>query len=141
MKQISNMARWGTREAAYHALLASFQGKGFISDYLEEWCKQAKPSVEDHRFAQELSYGCARKALTLDYLSVQLSDKKKLQVKLKERVLLRLGVYQVYFMSSVPIYAATDETVTLARKYSHPTFAGFLNAIMRKFSQFKPELP
>lgn len=133
--------RCSTREACYVAILSAFQEQGFISDILEQWKKQANPSSLDYRFAQELSYGTVRMALSLDYLAAQLTDKKKLSLKLKERVLLRMAFYQFFFMTKVPLYAIADQTVALARKYCHSSFVGFLNAILRQLSDAKPELP
>jgi len=129
------------REIAYLALLASLRGDGFISDILRQWRDQVIPLAKDYHLAQEIANGSARMALALDYLAEQASLKKKLNVKLKERALLRTAIYQICFMSRVPIYAVVDETVKIANKYCHSTFAKFLNATLRKVAEQKPTLP
>ena len=135
------LAGCGAREASYRAILSAFQGHQFAADVLEEWQKKAQPSSIDFRFAQEISFGTVRMALSLDFLAAQLADKKKLSLKLKERSLLRMAIYQSCFMTKVPLYAIVDETVELAQRYCHKTFAGFLNAVLRKLSVERPELP
>ncbi len=129
------------REAAYLALLQSSQFKGFISDFLEKWKAEHNPSVKDFNLAQEIAYGTARMSLALDFLAEIFAARKKLNLKLKERLFLRMAVYQYYYMNRIPLYAIVDETLKLARNYCHETFLRFLNAILRKLGDIKPELP
>lgn len=129
------------REAAYLALLASLRDEGFIADALELWRKESSPSSVDFHFAQQIACGSAQMALSLDYLAEQVSDKKKLSLKLKEKALLRLAFYQYYFLDRIPLYAIADESIKLAHKYCHKTFAGFLNATLRKLADNKMNLP
>lgn len=120
---------------------AAFEEKGYASGELEQWKATANPSDVDFRFAQELSYGCLRLALSLDYIAAQLTTKKKLSLKLSERILVRMGVYQCCFMDKIPKYAALHETVELAKQVGSPPFSAFLNAILRKLIQAPPQLP
>ena len=129
------------REAAYIALLISAREETFLSDTLDRWHEAKKPSSMDFALAKEISYGSARMCLALDYIAEQLTDKKKLSLKLRERILLRTAIYQFFFMDRIPVYAITNETVGLAKKYCHETFVKFLNAALRRMSEAKPELP
>ncbi len=129
------------REAAWQALSVAFSGKGFASDTLDKWKRTTAPSDADFRFAQELAYGCLRLALALDYMAAQISSRKKLSLKLKEKIVLRMGLYQCCYMTRVPAYAAIYETVNLSNKICHPSFSSFLNAILRKAVQSAPPLP
>lgn len=129
------------REAAYLALLASLRGEDFIAHTLEQWQRQSKPSALDFSFAYEIAAGSARMALALDYMAAQLSTHQKLSLKLKERALLRTALYQHCFMGKVPLYAIVNETIELAKKYCHRTFANYLNALLRQLEKGVPELP
>lgn len=131
------------REIAYVGLLRSLKQEGFIADFLRKWDKEAHPSTQDYHLAHEISFGSARMALTLDYIAAQHSSQKKLNIKLKERALLRTAVYQLCFMDSLPDYAIVDETIKIARRhYLHSTFVKFLNATLRKIAQApRPPLP
>lgn len=128
------------REAAYLALLTSFRGERFISESLEEWKQSSSPSGKDINFAQQLALGTMQMSLALDYLAEQLA-KRKLSLKQKERLLLRLSLYQYYFLERVPIYAIVDEMMEVAKKYCHISFAKFLNAILRKLPETVLSLP
>lgn len=129
------------REIAYLALLDSLRDEGFISDILRQWREETSPNPKDAQLAQEIANGSARMALALDYLAEQATSQKKLNVKLKERALLRTAIYQIHFLSRVPAYAVVDETIKIAHQYCHSTFVKFLNAALRKISDEKPKLP
>lgn len=129
------------REAAYTALLASLRQEAFITHSLEKWRHAQHPSQLDFGFAYEIAAGSARMALALDYVAAQLSTKKKLDLKAKERALLRTAIYQYYFMEKVPLYAIVNESIEIAKKYCHQTFVSFLNALLRKFADNHPDLP
>lgn len=129
------------REAAYLALLASLRQEQFIMHSLASWQKAEHPTVQDFAFAHEIATGAARMALSLDYIAEQLSTSKKLNLKLKERALLRTAIYQYHFMQKVPLYAIVNETIEIAKKYCHQTFAAYLNALLRNLENGVPALP
>ncbi len=129
------------REAAYHAILESSQEKRFAQDALQEWFSSCKPSTSERGLAQRLAYGSIQMALALDHIAKQLTPTGQLKLKKKEKVLLRLGLYQLHYMDAIPSHAAVDETVKLAKKYCHDRFAKFLNATLRAYSPGKVSLP
>lgn len=75
-------------------------------------------------FIRELVYGVLRNQFLLDYNINRFASK----LKLSDRILLRMGFYQLCFMNSVTDYAAVNETVNLA-KYNKK----FINAVLRNF--------
>ncbi|NGX41951.1 MAG: Ribosomal RNA small subunit methyltransferase B [Chlamydiae bacterium] len=129
------------REAAYLALLLSLREETYVGETLERWRKKASPSSVDYHLAREIAYGASRMALALDYVAEQLANKQKLNLKLRERVLMRTAVYQHMYMDRVPDYAISDETIEIAKKYCHETFVRFLNAALRRLSENAIELP
>lgn len=129
------------REIAYFALLASIRHTAFVADILDVWRNLMRPSLQDMNLAQEIAYGSARMAATLDYLALELTDEKKLSLKPKEKALLRTAIYQFHFMDRIPAYAIVDESVKIAKRHCHPTFVNFLNAILRKASKELPKVP
>ena len=131
----------GPREAAYLALLSAQKNNVFLSKQLDQWWNDSSPSPLDFSFAQEIAFGTERQKIALDYLAKRLSQKGKLSLKSKEKVLLRTALYQYYYMDKVPLYALTNESVTLARKYCHSTFVKFLNAVLRKLPDTPASFP
>lgn len=131
----------GPREAAYFALLQSQRGKQFIALFLEDWKERARPSKADFALAYEIASGATRRALTLDYIAKKLSDTGKINLRMKEKALLRIGLFQAIFMDRIPMYAAVDETVSIAKRHCHQSYVSFLNAILRKVYEGVPILP
>lgn len=129
------------REAAYLALMASLKNEGFVSQNLDLWIRRNHPEKRDSAFAYEIASGSARMALSLDYIATQLSTSGKLNLKMKEKALLRTAIYQFYFMEKVPLYAIVNETIELAKKYCHKSFASFINALLRRLGETPPSLP
>jgi 16S rRNA (cytosine967-C5)-methyltransferase len=129
------------REAAYLALLASIRNEAFIAHSLDQWVRKDNPGKLDSAFAYEIASGSARMALALDHIGAQLSTSGKLNLKMKERALLRTAIYQYCFMNKVPLYAIVNETIELAKKYCHKTFIAYLNALLRKLGENRYTLP
>lgn len=130
-----------SREAAFLALFHSLKGECFISDYLDQWYFKQAPTLQDYHFAQQIAYGAAQRALSLDYFIKHVSEKKKIQLKLKEKALLRTAMYQMCFLDKVPVYAIVDESMKIAKKYFHKYFSSYLHAVLKKISSLKPVLP
>lgn len=129
------------REAAYIALLLSKREEIFVANALEQWRHKKSPSSSDFNLAKEIAYGSARMALALDFIAEQVAEKKKLNLKLRERILLRTAIYQCYYMNRIPFYAIANETIDIGKKYCHESFIRFLNATLRRLSEELPELP
>lgn len=129
------------RGAAYVAILSFLKDERFALDTLNEWQKLSQPQLRDFHLAKEIAFGTIRMALALDHVAQQLSDKGKLSLKLKEKALLRMALYQHLYMDRIPPYAIVDETVKLAKKECHESFVKFLNAVLRKLEGFEIEWP
>lgn len=138
---LSMMFTQNPREAAYLALLAAQRDEAYIADTLETWRLTAKPSARDFHLAQRIASGTCQMTLALDFLAASLASQKKLRLKNKEKMLLRLSLYQIAFLERIPHYAIADEMVSLANKFCHFSFKGFLNALLRQACQHLPPLP
>jgi 16S rRNA (cytosine967-C5)-methyltransferase len=85
----------------------------------------------DRAFAQQLAYGTVQRRLTLDHVIANLSDRPLAKLDPPLLDALRLGVYQLLFMGSVPDHAAVAETVELA-KSAKGSGHKFANAVLRR---------
>lgn len=57
-----------------------------------------------------------------------------------DRNVLRIGAYEVLFRDDVPDPVAISEAVALARELSTDDSAGFVNGLLGRVAQVKPEL-
>lgn len=123
------------RLAAFWALYNIEKGK-YSNASIEESTKGL--SVKEVAFVRELVFGTLKLNIKLDYAINYLKDKKA-RIKLKDRILLRLGLYQLDYMDSVPDYAAVNETIAIAKKLVKNK-VGLINAILRGYIRKKQEI-
>jgi 16S rRNA (cytosine967-C5)-methyltransferase len=85
----------------------------------------------DRALCQELVYGIVRHQATLDWLIARKTDNREQKPALQN--LLRLGLYQIFWLDRIPPHAAVHETVELAKQEGFGPQAGFINAILRGY--------
>ena len=118
------------REAAYKALLA-IERDGSYSN-LELSKMLASDELSNKGFIREIVYGVTENKIYLDYILDKFIKKGAAKTKLQALIILRMGVYQILFMNSVPNYAAVNESVALARRFARG-MDGFINGVLRNF--------
>lgn len=118
------------REAAYKALLA-IERDGSYSN-LELSKLLASDELSNKGFIREIVYGVIENKIYLDYILDKFIKKGAAKTKLQALIILRMGIYQILFMNSVPNYAAVNESVALARRFARGT-DGFINGVLRNF--------
>ncbi|MBR1456514.1 MAG: 16S rRNA (cytosine(967)-C(5))-methyltransferase RsmB [Oscillospiraceae bacterium] len=55
--------------------------------------------------------------------------------------ILRLGAYQLLFLDKIPARAAVSESVALCRRSAQSSAAGLVNAVLRRLSENRKQLP
>jgi 16S rRNA (cytosine967-C5)-methyltransferase len=98
-------------------------------------------SGRDKVFFSRLVYGTLDKEITLDYIIGLYSKVKLKKISKFILIILRMGIYQLKFMDSVPESAAVNESVKLARRYGHGASAGYVNGILRTIAKAEIEYP
>jgi 16S rRNA (cytosine967-C5)-methyltransferase len=90
--------------------------------------------------AAELGYGVLRHRSRLDWIIEHATERKGSSLTPEVLTILRLGVYQILFTSSVPPYAAVSESVNMARRHA-PRAKGFVNWALRRIDPSWAERP
>jgi 16S rRNA (cytosine967-C5)-methyltransferase len=99
-----------------------------------------KLQPSDRDLTTEIVYGVLRWQNRLDYILETHAKRPLKDVDFALLVALRIGLYQVKFLSRVPERAAVNESVELARAYGPRGASGFINAVMRSACR-RPERP
>jgi 16S rRNA (cytosine967-C5)-methyltransferase len=90
-------------------------------------------SETDRGFVRALVMGTLRHWLRLDEWIKLLTGRPLKNMTPPVRVLLRMGLFQLYGMAHVPAYAAIDTTVELAKTLKvSPKTVKFINAVLRE---------
>lgn len=92
---------------------------------------QGQLSDQDRRFITELVYGTVKAGATLDWLLGLYLNRSLTKVAPVIRNILRLGIYQLFFLEKVPASAACNQSVELAKKYGHAGTVKFVNGVLR----------
>jgi len=123
------------REIALKALYKIEKENAYSNLVLDEIIKENKSKLTsvDIGFISELVYGITTYRITLDYIISKYSKTKINKISIFAKNILRMGIYQIIFLSKVPKSAAVNESVNLAKKYANKS-SGFINAILRKVS-------
>ena len=97
-------------------------------------------SPRDAALAAEIVYGVLRVQPDLDR-RIDKRLKKKGKLDPLARAALRVGAYQLRHLSRVPPHAALDTVVTAVRQQRGKRVGGFVNAILRRLAEERPEAP
>ena len=110
------------------------RGRGdYIENLLDAALKRYELKPEDRGFLQELVYGVVRWEMTLDWLIAQKTGGKP-QKEIVQN-LLRLALYQMFWLERVPSYAAVNESVEICKRAGFVSQAKFINAVLRGYGR------
>jgi 16S rRNA (cytosine967-C5)-methyltransferase len=116
------------REITLRVLRQRERGE-FVENLLEAALAGSQLSTSDRHLCQELVYGIVRQQAALDWLIARRTAGHAQKPGLRE--LLRLGLYQIFWLDRIPAHAAVHETVELAKYCGFGAQAGFVNAVLR----------
>ncbi|MEX0961413.1 MAG: transcription antitermination factor NusB [Simkaniaceae bacterium] len=129
------------RELCFYALYKSLKNEAYLSETIAKVREGERLDERDLKLLEEIAYGVMRRLYTLDAYLKELTPKGKLKVKLKERILLYMALYQFLYLDKIPLYAIGQEMAELAKKKTHSRFVPFLNALIRRFEGFTFQRP
>ncbi len=119
------------RRAAFDILLRVEKERSYADILIDRELSLGNLKGPDRGLLTELVYGVLRRQGTLDLIVNQFSRQKAEKLERTVLILLRLGLYQEFFLDRIPVSAAVNETVKLA-KVLVPRAAGFVNAVLRR---------
>jgi len=91
-------------------------------------------------FITGLVNGVLRNLIYIDYIIDQFSKTKTSKMKPFVLNVLRLSVYQFFFMDKTPDFAVCNEAVALVKKRGLQGLAGFVNGVLRGILRGKDEI-
>ena len=127
------------RELALKSLIKTEVSGAFTNLEINTTLTRADLDEKDSALYTVLYLGVIENKIFLDYVIKKYSSIDIEKIDVTELNVLRLGIYQLYFLDKIPDYSATDECVKLCQKRTK----GFVNAVLRAFIRDgkKVELP
>lgn len=95
---------------------------------------------QDRSFMKKIVDGTIEYLIQIDYILNAYSKVKVNKMKPVIRNILRMAVYQIYYMDRVPDSAACNEAVKLSERRGFRTLKGFVNGVLRAVSREKEQI-
>ena len=118
------------REATMQALYALEINNGFPQDVLE-LCDDSFNNSENNIYTREL-FNCVveKQSWADDLISQCLENWEYGRVAILDKILLRMGVSEIYHIDDVPPKVSISEMVEIAKVYSTEESSSFVNGIL-----------
>jgi len=118
------------RRAAFEILRRVEEESAYASSLLAAMDERLRD--DDRGLCYELVLGVLRQQLWLDRALEHFANRRMKSVDLPVRLALRLGLYQLRFLSRIPASAAVNESVNLVRAAGLGSAGSFANAVLRR---------
>lgn len=119
------------RFSATKTVYAVQSGGAYSNIALAQILRQEKLSDIDRRFCTELVYGTVKVGASLDWKISKYVNRPLEKIDAKILAVLRVGMYQIFFLDRVPNSAAVNESVEIAKKFCGIGASKFVNGVLR----------
>lgn len=118
-----------SRESAYKILFKVFSDGAFVNlSQKNELSKLDKK--EDRALCHEIVFGVLQNLYYLDFIIKCFSKVRLKKLSIPVLTILRISLYQLYFLEKIPQSAAVNEGVLLSKRYAYKS-SSFVNAVLR----------
>ena len=129
------------RDLALDALSRIDSSQGFQERYLEtSFAENPGLSERDRAFIVHLVQGVLRWQIRLDWIVKQAVRFPFKNIKPTTLNILRIALYQIFFMDRVPESAAVNEAVKQTKGVGNRHVTGFVNGILRHICREKDRI-
>ncbi len=128
------------RELAFRLLFQLDLGGGELDDVFAVAREQSEATPEVWEFASALARGAWQNHAAIDRDIERLATGWSLErMATADRNLLRLAFYEIDKREDIPTSVSINEAVELAKSYSTPESARFINGILGNYVRSKPQ--
>ncbi len=120
------------RDAAIDVLLRVFEKGMRLDQSLDKTLRRKPMSDRGRRFMTQLVYGTVRHRILCDHVLLKLCNQPLEKLPPPVLAVLRMGVFQALYCSSVTFPSMVHTSVDLAKKRGHAGLAKVANAVLRK---------
>lgn len=129
------------RETALKILYDINQNNAYSNLSINKYLESGNLTEIDRAFVTDLVYGTVKWLLQIDYVIGSFSSLKLKKLSPWILNILRLGAYQLLHTDKIPVSAACNTSVDLAKRYGHQASSRFVNAVLRNISKNRDSLP
>lgn len=129
------------RETALKILYDISENSAYSNISVNKFLEAGELRDIDRAFATELAYGTVKWLIEIDYIIDKFSSVKLKKLSPWIRNILRLGIYQLLHTDRIPVSAACNTSVDLAKRYGHQASSRFVNAVLRNVARSRDNIP
>lgn len=130
------------RTASLDILNTLDQGDNTLDNILDEvLSQQAFFSKKDRSLLQALVYGVLRWRGRLDWIIDYFSKTRMDKIDPKVLNVLRLGLFQIIYLDRIPVSAAVNTSVEMAKSFAAPYVVRFANGLLRNAARNHNQVP
>lgn len=132
------MSTINTREIVLDCLLEILEKKQYSHYVIKQVLdKYGYLDKKERSFIKRVTEGCIERCIELDYILDSFSKVPAKKMKPVIRNLMRMSVYQIFYMDGTPDSAVCNEAVKLAGKRGFSSLKGFVNGVLRNIARNK----
>ena len=131
------------RNSALFILNTLDRGQKTLDRVLEEDMidKEHYLSRKDRALVNALVYGVLRRRGTLDWIITYFSNTQLNAIDSNILNILRIGLFQVIYLNKIPVSAAVNTSVEMAKSFTSPKVVRFVNAVLRRSTRDYKKVP
>ena len=130
------------RKTSLHILNTLDQGNKTLDNILDEVLSQHTFfSKKDRALLQAIVYGVLRWRVTLDWILDYFSKTRLRKIDPKVLNVLRLGLFQIIYLDRIPVSAAVNTSVEMAKSLAAPYVVRFVNGLLRNAAKNYKQVP
>ena len=135
------MSTINTREIVLDCLLEILEKKQYSHYVMKQVLdKYGYLDKRERSFIKRVTEGCIERCMELDYILDSFSKVPVKKMKPLIRNLMRMSVYQIFYMDGTPDSAVCNEAVKLAGKRGFSSLKGFVNGVLRNIARSKDKV-
>lgn len=128
------------RNMALETLLATERQDAYANLELNQRLSLVAFAPCDKSLATQLVYGTLRYRGTIDFFLSQFIKKDLAEVEDYLRWILRLAVYQMFYLDKVPVHAIINEACEQAKVFGHQGQVNFVNGVLRNLDRNREKI-
>ncbi|WP_069998174.1 16S rRNA (cytosine(967)-C(5))-methyltransferase RsmB [Cellulosilyticum sp. I15G10I2] len=126
------------REQVVDLLMEIEKDKTYAQLLLKQALNHTEPKSKP--FITEVVYGTLKYRLKLDYIINSFSKTPIRKMKPLIRNVMRMSVYQMFYLDKVPVSAVINEAVNIVKKRKFGNLSGFINGVLREIDRNKEKI-
>lgn len=128
------------RICAYKVLYDVLENGAFSNISLNSHLNSSLKLAEDRALCTNMVYGTIKKKNRLEKIIRTLSKVKYESIDPREKVILLMSLYQLFYLKKIPDYALINDAVSMSKFYIGSSVTGYTNAILRSAQRAKREM-